>query len=318
MTEFTSPHDEFELAEDTDKVILENEADEPKITLPDVELTSEDIELVDEAKGEEETKPPAPVKKPQKTPRAEHRIGLLTRKNKELEEERNRLIVEREQMFKYLAEKEKKTAEDTSKMIDVTLGALKTEMEQAYETGDTKKFFDAQERYLSAREAAIVSKIPTPVPHTPTPPPQSKTSEVEVNWMNKSGFAHWPQEARDDALRVYTHLKDSLALDPDEPDFWDNLDRRLKKVAHFDKLYAVFGEEEEEVDENNNTLKSKAGNGKLALNRVQSPGRVSAIAGSSEGKKGIVLTPEDKQTMQMFNFNPNNPDDVKAFLKYRG
>lgn len=306
MVDETSPFDDYEI-DSEDTVTIEDITDDEAPEAQDVEIGDTSVELVADDDGDEVVETPKKI-----VPRSEQRIGQLTRKNKELREERDRLLYEQQQMREYLQSKEAKQQEEKKVYTEAALQSLKQEIQVAFDAGNTEAFMNAQERYLNARDN-LMKQEPSaaPMPRTQT----IKPSDTEVTWAERSGFKRWPEEAKKDVMTLYEHLNQK-GMDPAEPEFWQTMDRKLKTIPNFDKLYTIFGEDEEEMPQNK-PLTKQTNTGKLSLQRVSNPGRQSAIAGNvKNSNSGYKITNEDKMTMKMFGIDMSDKDAVKGFLKH--
>jgi len=297
--------------EEEDKIILvdDEQTDKPQEETVVVETPDETADIVlveDEKKVDSEPKLESkPEPKPAR-PKAKERIDTLVRKLRETERERDRLNNMLQMQRQSMEEQHKNRETQIEQEIELT----KKAMQKAFDDGDAAALVEHQDRLIKLQSPMGRAVPPPPTPTEYTPPQQEQT------WIARSGFTSWPAPAQTLAQNLYNHLK--LSYQPDDPELYNEVDRRLKKQPQFQELYDLFGldmeEDLEEEPTENNTLTEKNKQSKIKKPTVGTPRSGGPVSTVTKGT--VVLTEEDKRTMRLFNFDPTNPEQVKSFLKH--
>jgi len=192
--------------------------------------------------------------------------------------------------------------------IETEVTQIETDLEKALEDGKTKEAVRLTSRLtdIKARRERLNAQMEDGPPEAPIAPvvDTNKARLVtgwkakHVDWYAKEGFERYTRSAN----RIDKELA-AEGYDSREQDYFDELDRRLRKEAP-----AVF--DDKDADD-------KSADDKIDTPDVGQRGRATVAPvrdGSRGGKQSerasmtrVVITREDKAEMRRFNLDPNDP-----------
>ena len=251
-------------AEQEDQIEIEFEEapeKEPEIKLQEKEETKVEIEQEEPVK--EEVKAEEPELDGIKTQGAEKRIRKLIRERKERDEHIQALIQKNEELSNNLRTKDKEVNVLGKSSLDASEKQLTDKIElaravyaEAFEEGDKDRVLKAQEMLNDAQidlknVTAAKSNYPEieDVPQQAQPQPQQQVRQQPANdpraedWASKNNWFGKDNVMTAAALAIDAELKGE-GYDPQDQDFYQEIDNRLKK-AFPQKL----GESQERVQE---------------------------------------------------------------------
>ena len=253
--------------EEWSNVDVANAGQEEKIEIEFEEPQEEEkpqIETQEEEKKEEVVEEKAPELEGIETKGAEKRIRQLIRQRKERDEHIQALIQKNEELSTNLRTKDKEVNTLGKSSLDASEKQLTDKIElaravytEAFEEGDKEKVLKAQEML---NDAQIDLKSVTAaknnyqeiedVPQQAQPQPQQQVRQQPANdpraedWASKNDWFGKDNVMTAAALAIDAELKGE-GYDPQDQDFYQEIDNRLKK-AFPQKL----GESQERVQEN--------------------------------------------------------------------
>ena len=218
----------------------EEKPEEPKAT---TEETSKVEEPTEEVKKEE----------PEKfTSGAEKRIRQLVRQRKERDEQIEQLISKQKELEEKLKVQQQeaetsltKNFETTEQQINSRIEMAKDAYKQALEVGDNNLIVSAQENLNNAQNDANSLKLAkqqyesqkplvkskeeeTPKVQQPTQPSNVRYDKMALDWAGKNPWFGQDQVMTTLALEIDQTLKGE-GYDPSEPEFYQEIDNRLKQ-----------------------------------------------------------------------------------------
>jgi hypothetical protein len=188
--------------------------------------------------------------------------------------------------------------------IETEVTQIETDLEKALEDGKTKEAVRLTSRLtdIKARRERLNAQMEDGPPEAPIAPvvDTNKARLVtgwkakHVDWYAKEGFERYTRSAN----RIDKELA-AEGYDSREQDYFDELDRRLRKEAP-----AVFDDKADMEDKEDTTVVGKKGPATVAPVRDGSRGGKQSERASMTR---VVITREDKAEMRRFNLDPNDP-----------
>lgn len=257
-----------------------------------------------EAKKEEESEEEKYGRKVQK------RIDTLTYRAKSAEEREEAERQKRIQVEEELDELRSAASENSLKHLEDRKKAAKARLRTAYEDGgEANEIADAQ-----AELADISSEIAVKRNSKPTPRKKEEVKKEDTGGGSPATNAwvrdnEWMSDPKNMAYRsAAVTLEQQLyneGYDLDES-LYEELDKRLEKMMP--GIKNLRGDAEEELKEEEKEYTKERGH-----QTVVSQGR-SGQGVKRGGKPGTRLTQDDLKTMSKYGFDPNSPEDRKAWL----
>ncbi len=255
--------------------------------------------------------PSPPTKQKPPVPKAEQRIGQLTRKLREAEAK----LQQRELELQAAAQRVTATEESSLKAVASTLTknreALIGKFRQAFEEGKTDEVTETlQELMVVDRQLSEVgaysARAVTPQPAAPTPPPSSPPAPPPVlqDWMDRVNFADLPPEDKQIVGAVAAKLERE-GYDFRTKDFYTHLDSRLGG------LLSVNTEDEE-------TPAKPAPTSTVSSPRptVAGPSRRPVMSGSPPPANKVTVSREAVNRLGRMGIDLSDKAMREAYLKY--
>lgn len=235
-------------------------------TASDIEIVHEGLETVD-TEIVEEAAPPVKAKAPEPEPEDEEDDATVEAPSGERSKKltrSQRLKAQRDAYAKQLAEAQERLAQAEqrakkfeqdandgaaigfdlyAKSLDASIQALRRDFDAAFDAGDREKIFEVQQKMatLAAEKQQIErdrraiptkptqqSGSDTPQPTAPSQPARKAPSPGAMEWYerNKTWFNKDPVMTA--GARVIDQQMVADGYQPDDPDYFDELDKRLK------------------------------------------------------------------------------------------
>lgn len=277
-----------------------------------VATTTEVKEEGDDTSSNQSPSPP-PTAKP-KTPKAEQRIGQLTRKLRETEARLQQREAELQETVKRVGETEWYGLQAVSATLTKTREALLDKFKQAFEEGKTDEVtvvlqdlmqvdrqLDEATRYAAAEPAKPVTK-------TTTSPPLPAPPAALQDWMDKVNYTELAAEDKQLVTAMAAKLERE-GYDFRRPDFYTQLDSRLGGMLN-------MGGEDTET-ETAAPQDRKPAPSKPVRPAVAGPSRRPVMAGTPTPAAKVTVSREALGRLSHMGIDLNDKEMRMEYLKYR-
>lgn len=222
------------------------------------------------------------------------------------------------QLKRQLAKSTAAATKDTKESLDRQINAIEQNLEQAIEKADTKLQVRLTSDLTDAKARRIAADYgPAPIPGQDDEPGTSTTpvraqlaqewKDGHSDWYARSGFERHTRIANRIDKEVH-----AAGFDPSEEDYFEELDKRLKKAIP-DVFDTVGKTGDDDADSERLLPRSRdkgrspvapAGDGSRTQRQVVQTGKVE-------------LNEDDFVSMRKFGLDPNDPAVLKEFAKNR-
>lgn len=166
--------------------------------------------------------------------RAHKRIQTLHRRATEAENQLYKERLEKQELRKQLALVQKKSAETSRDSFKNQLDAAESELEKAIQDNDapriaklTKAIADTTMKYNAYQ--AVTEEIEEPVDEQPVQRVEPQGLEAAKSWLKRNPKFLNDRVFHVNARLISEEISSEGVLDPNDDEYWEELDKRLKK-----------------------------------------------------------------------------------------
>lgn len=267
---------------------------------------------------EEGTEKPAPAPAKPKTPKAEQRIGQLTRKLRETEARLQQKEAELQETVKRVGETERYGLQAVSATLTKTRETLLDKFKQAFEEGKTDEVTAVLQDLMQVdRQLDEATKYATAAPAKPASPAQPSPSlpappAALQNWMDKVNYTELASEDKQLITAMAAKLERE-GYDFRKPDFYNQLDSRLGGILN-------MAEEGTETEIETETEPAAPQVKKPAASPVRpavaGPSRRPVMAGAPAPAAKVTVSREALGRLSHMGIDLNDKEMRAAYLKY--
>ena len=253
----------------------------------------------------DEKKASDPVKK---------RISKLTKKWRMTESELEQERAEKEELRKRLEEIEKDHVETGAKQLDDREESIRERLKTAEEEADVVQVSQLHDELRKVDRERIRLEIRRQKPPEQTVPQAAQPknnvrpqlSEAAEDWIADNAEWFTPEGDNYDARRarqavnLSRNLKNQYGFEDDDPELYEMINQKLDEVG---------------ARGNRDTDERQQFDGNQRRGAANDMGRASS---RSPRRSGKVLSRHDLENMGRYGFDPNNMEDRKNYLKYKG
>lgn len=167
--------------------------------------------------------------------RAHKRIQTLLAREREVHAELARERAEKAELRKQLALTQRRSAETSRDSFKTQLDSAESELEKAIQDNDapriaklTKAIADATMKYNAYQ--AVSEEIEEPEEENNQPGPVQQVPEAAKTWLKRNPKFLNDRTFHVNARLISEDLSKEGIYDPNEDEYWDELDKRLRKV----------------------------------------------------------------------------------------